>query len=286
MIWFRVRTVVLGGIFACLAACRPSAACNPAPAADLVSSPIVEQLRRGMESGESTFDHGTYDELLADHVNEETGRVDYGGLSKDEARLDAYLERVAGADLSALSRDAQLALLINAYNAYTLTLILEHYPGIESIRDISNPWTTERYEVGGYTLSLDQIEHGLIRPLYQDPRIHFAVNCAAVDCPYLAEDAYTGPSIDEQLEARAEAILTNEQFVRLEEGTLRYPKVMDWYRSDFVDPEFRGHAPNVAQYIARYATEEVQAFIREHDGDPAASPLDYDWSLNDVRASD
>lgn len=255
---------------------------EPSNAPQKLESPIVDDLESGMESGDGSFDHESYDALLDAHVDEEAGEVDYAGLAEQREELDAYLGRVASAELADLPRDEQLALLVNAYNAYTLELILENYPEIESIQELSDPWSTERFEVGGYTLSLDQIEHGLIRPLYRDPRIHFAVNCAAVDCPYLAGSAYTGDAIDEQLEARAKAILTNEQFVRVEDETLRYARVMDWYRVDFVDASFEGSASNVPSYIARYADEEVRSFVEEHGGDPPAEPLEYDWSLNDA----
>jgi hypothetical protein len=259
------------------------AACEPAPSADLLDKPVVDRLEQGMAEGDESFEHETYDALLSAHVDEEEGTVDYGGLAEQEAKLDAYLSEVADADLAELSGDAQLALLINAYNAYTLKLILEQYPEIDSIRDIDEPWSTVRWEVGGQKLSLDQIEHGLIRPLYQDPRIHFAVNCAAVDCPHLAESAYKGAEIDEQLEARARATLSDDKFVRIEDGELRYTKVIHWYQNDFVDPSFQNHAESVPVYIARYTRDEVRKFIEDHDGTPPSSPLSYDWALNDEK---
>lgn len=258
-------------------------ACEPAPSADLLEKPVVDRLKQGMSEGDETFEHGPYDALLSAHVDEKEGTVDYEGLAEQEAKLDAYLSEVADADLAELSEDAQLALLINAYNAYTLKLILEHYPDIDSIRDVDDPWSTVRWEVGGQKLSLDQIEHGLIRPLYRDPRIHFAVNCAAVDCPHLAESAYTGADVDEQLGARTQATLSDDKFVRIEEGELRYTKVMHWYQDDFVDPSFQNHAESVPGYIARYTRDEVRQSIEEHDGDPPASPLSYDWALNDEK---
>ena len=242
----------------------------------------IDALESGMEEGDGAFDHQSYDQLLSEHVNLDAGTVDYSALQQHEEGLEQYLERIADVDLSTLPRDEQLALLINAYNGYTLQLILEHYPDIDSIQDLSEPWSQAQYEVGGHTLSLDQIEREIIRPVYQDPRIHFAVNCAAVDCPYLADFAYKGDKIDEQLESRTEAILSNEQFVQVESEELRYPKVMKWYRSDFTDDSFQGSASNVAEYIASHTRDEVRTFINEHDGAPPISPLDYDWSLNDA----
>ncbi len=253
-----------------------------APDANLIDSPIVDELEQGMENGNASFDHGEYNDLLTRHVDAQEGVVDYAALQSEEAQLDEYLASIAGVDLKNLDRGEQLALLINAYNAYTLKLIVEHYPGIESIRDISDPWTTERYDVGGYTLSLDQIEHEIIRPLYRDPRIHFAVNCAARSCPYLPDVAFQGERVEQQLEARTTALLSDERFVRVDGDTLRFTRVMDWYEDDFINSDFIGHAPNLAQYIARYTTDEIRAFIDEHDGDPSTSALDYDWALNDA----
>ncbi len=256
--------------------------CSP-PSAELIDSPIVDELREGLDNGDESFDHSSYEQLLKRHVDHDAGTVDYESLQDDEEQLDTYLASIADADLTRLPEDEQHALLLNAYNGYTLSLILDHYPEIDSIRDISSPWTTERYEVGGYTLSLDQIEHQIIRPMYRDPRIHFAVNCAAVDCPHLAEFAYTGDELDAQLDERTEATLGNSKFVRIEDDTLYYTRVMHWYESDFVDPDFKDHAPNVAQYISPRSTEEIARFVDDHDGEPPASPLEYDWGLNDAR---
>ncbi len=265
-----------------LAALLLTAVACSAPRSELLDSPIVDELRQGWDSGDESFDHSSYTTLLQAHVDPDAGTVDYAGLADNANDLNAYLASLAAVDLTTLPRDEQLALLINAYNAYTLRLILDHYPGIDSIRDISAPWTTERYDVGGYTLSLDQIEHNLIRPLYLDPRIHFVVNCAAVDCPHLADFAFTGADLEDQLEDRTRAILSNPKFLRVEDGRLYLPKVMDWYQADFLSDEFHGSVDRLPEYVIPYATEEVRGFITSHDGNPPATFLDYDWSLNDT----
>lgn len=256
--------------------------------AQLLEGPIVEQLREGQQGGDEAFDHSTFDALVSRHVDVQAGRVDYAAVADARDRLDEYLQQIAAAELETLDGDEQLALLINAYNACTLELIVDHYPEIDSIRDISSPWETPRCDVGGHTLSLDQIEHNVIRPMYRDPRIHFAVNCAAVDCPPLADFAYTGDEIDDQLRRRTERTLSNHRYVRIESrmifgDRLRYTRVMHWYEDDFLDADFRGYASTVAEYIARHTErEEIRRFVEEHDGEPSASPLGYDWSLNDV----
>lgn len=253
-----------------------------APRAELFNHPIVSELQTGIEGGSATFDHGLFDEILQAHVVLEEGGVDYAGLKEDEGKLDEYLASLAEAPLEELTESEQLALLINAYNGYTLKLILENYPGISSIQDLSNPWTTERYVVGGHTLSLDQIEHNIIRPLYKDPRIHFVVNCAAKDCPYLADEALTGERLEEQLEERTRAILQDSNFVRVEGNRLHFTRIMHWYGDDFVNSDFKGAQATVAAYIAGYATDEVRRFIEAANGDPATRAMEYDWTLNDV----
>lgn len=284
---FRIVALVAAvlGVAACSSAmsgANDEAASGATDGPQTLESPIVGELETGMQEGEGSFDHTAFDELLSAHVDASKGTVDYAALAEERDKLDSYLGRIAEADLAELSADAQLALLINAYNGYTLQLILDNYPELDSIQDLSEPWSIERFTVGGHTLSLDQIEHGLIRPIYRDPRIHFAVNCAAVDCPHLAEEAYAGENLDQQLETQTEAILTNEKFVQLQDGTLRFPRVMKWYRIDFVDDSFEGSAANIPSYLADYTRDEVRNFVEQHDGAPPAEPLEYDWSLNDV----
>jgi hypothetical protein len=239
-----VALLVIGKLTGCGASCQSLFA----PNARTLDRPIVDELRQGQRraSATQTFDHAAYAALLSAHVRYEEALVDYAGLKADQAALEAYLRSIAEADLAALGRDEQLALLINAYNAYTLQLILEHHPGdvvggphpgVRSIRDLNAPWGTQRYEVGGHVLSLDDIEHGLIRPLYRDPRIHFAVNCASRGCPPLADDPYRGAALDDQLDRASRRTLGDDRYARVEDGRLQLPRVMDWYRSDFTDPE-------------------------------------------------
>jgi hypothetical protein len=267
-------TLVLATVALAMTACS-------APAAELFDGAIVSELTEGQQSGTATFDHSAFDELLKAHVRVEQGQVDYVGLKADEARLDAYVQAIATVDLRTLGADEQHALLINAYNAYTLKLILEHYP-VGSIRDISNPWKTERYVVGSHTLSLDNIEHNLIRPIFKDPRIHFAVNCAAKDCPPLRAAAYTGAGLDAELEAATRAVLGSSRFVRVDGDRLMVTKLFEWYGGDFTDKSFKGHAATIPAYVARYASPEVKSFIENRNNAPTVRFMDYDWSLNDV----
>lgn len=229
---------------------------------------------------EPGFDHSGYGELLAEHVRYENGRVDYSGLATDRATLDRYVESFAEVELESLSRDAQLALLINAYNAFTLKLILENYGEIDSIRDLSDPWGTKRWKLGGDTLSLDDIEHGLIRPIFKDPRIHFAVNCAAIGCPPLFDEPFTGATIDEQLDRVSRDAMRNERYAKAAGNELKLTKIFDWYGEDFTKEGWEPAAETIPKWVALYAGEEVEALVEK--GDPKVTYLNYDWSLNDV----
>jgi len=226
------------------------------------------------------FDHAPFDALLAAHVDQDAGRVDYDGFKADEAKLDAYLATIAAAELDQLDERETYALLINAYNAYTIKLILERYPKIKSIRDYKEPWKQVRWEVGGETVSLDAIEHERLRPVYKDPRIHFAVNCASIGCPPLRSEAYTSERLDEQLDAATRATLSNSRYVTVKKGTLYVTRLMEWYGGDFVNPEWEGAGENIAAFVKPYASEEVAALIEEKGGEPRVKFLEYDWNLN------
>jgi hypothetical protein len=248
-----------------------------APASRAAKGPIAEQVEAALESGRGSFDHSAWDRLLAAGVRD--GRVDYGSFAAHRGELDGYLESVAEADLASLSRNQLMALLINAYNALTIRSILDH-PGVASIREIDGVWTETTHRVGGFELTLDALEHNLLRPFYKDPRIHFAVNCASASCAPLPPWAYRGEEIDAQLEERTRSFLTDPGNVRVEGGTLWVSKYFDWYGGDFTAEGWKPRAETVPAFIALYADEPVVSFIEQAGGDPPLAFLDYDWSLN------
>ena len=176
-----------------------------------------------------------------------------------------------------------MALLINAYNGYTLQLILENYPKVKSIRDIKSPWKTARYKVGKATVSLDNIEHHLLRPIYKDPRIHFAVNCASVGCPPLLNEAFTGASLEKQLNAATKATLTSPLYIKTQGDTLKVTSILKWYGGDFTNTTYKGHTKTVAAFVAKYALPDVASMIKKQNNAPPVSYLDYDWRLNDTK---
>jgi hypothetical protein len=233
-------------------------------------------------SGQTTeprpIDHGAFDALLKAYVNDQ-GLVNYAGLGKESARLDAYLTMLATAPLDQLPRDERLALLINAYNACTLRLILDHYP-LKSIRDIpeAKRWKDDRWIIGGRKMSLDQIENAEIRPGFKEPRIHFAINCASRGCPPLRREAFTSSRLDEQLQTAAAAAHAHPTVLRLDRsgGTVSLSKVYEWFADDFRP---LGATPVAA--AARFSTELRQAL--ESGARLKPMFIDWDWSLNDAR---
>ncbi|AWV88050.1 DUF547 domain-containing protein [Bradymonas sediminis] len=253
-----------------------------APKVDLGDAQVLKDVRHKPEKS-AIFDHSGFAQLLAEHVDSAAGRVDYAGLKKDQKKLDAYLEKLGAVDLKTLGADEKLALLINAYNAYTLQLILENYPGVKSIKDLKSPWKSKRYKVGGHTLSLDDIEHGLIRPVYKDSRIHFAVNCASIGCPPLQAFAFEGEKIDAQLDLAARKTLQDTRYVRIEGDKLKISVLLNWYGDDFIGEDYSPRSKTLAAYVARFGTPEVRAFVEKHQGAPSVGFIDYDWSLNDVK---
>lgn len=249
-----------------------------APASRPVEGPIAEQIEASLASGSEDFDHTAWDELLAGGTQD--GWVDYIYFQQHRDELDAYLERIARAELAALAPAELEALLLNAYNALTVRSILEH-PRVESIREIDGVWDTVTHRVGGYELTLDEIEHNLLRPFFKDPRIHFAVNCASASCAPLPAWAFEGEHLDSQLEERTRAFLSDPRNVRIENGTVYLSKYFDWYGSDFVTPGWDPSADSVLEFVARYARDDVAERLRSQQN-LEIRYLDYDWSLNAV----
>lgn len=261
---------------AALALAGLAAACS-APEAEPLRGPAAEDVREALESGTGSFSHDEWDELLSGAV--EDGLVDYVHVQRRRDLLDAYLGRVARADLATLAPDHLEALLVNAYNAYTVEAIVEH-PEVSSIREIDGVWSETPRTVGGHELTLDQIEHNLLRPYFRDPRVHFVVNCASLSCAPLPPRAFDGDSLDAQFERRTRAFLRDPDNVRVEEGRLLLSRYFDWYGGDFTGDGWSPRAESIPRFVARYAGPDVADFVERHDGAPPVGFLDYDWSLN------
>ena len=266
---------VLGFLLAA-AACGPGGGGGGGPELTL-----EEALDIGLKEGTAHFDHGGFVPVLA-LVDPTEQTVDYEALAGDQSALDAYLAELAAADLTTLGRDEQLALLINTYNACTLKLIAENYP-LGSIMDLEEPFKQERCVVAGYTLSLDGIEHEVIRPRFKDPRIHFAVNCAAVGCPKLQPVPYDGETLDAQLAAAADEALSHPKHVRVNDGTLEVTQLFEWYGEDFVTDGWKGAAASIPLYVKAHTDPQTASFIESKGDAPPVAFIPYDWTLNDVK---
>jgi len=280
------------------------------------------------EARTPTFDHRMFDALLARHV--EGDRVDYAALLKDRAMLDTYcdrLEAVTRTQYAELSEDERFALWSNAYNAFTLQLILDHYllepegdrsKRLGSIQDLSfdgaNAWQNRFIAMGGLadretadglararaaggddgetgpdgdrqgdqppSITLNEIENEIIRPIFEDARVHFAVNCAASSCPPLRAGAFTGAELETQLDEQTRAFLADPAYNTFDAqaGTIGLSKIFEWYAIDFEDPS-RGLS--LRAFLVEYgpgASAEERAWMR----DAEIRYLEYDWALNDI----
>lgn len=251
---------------------------RPSEIAGLFGPPTVEMREAYSPRADGpTFDHTLFDEFLGAHVDG-AGWVDYEALARDQAKLDTYLGEIAKAPFHALGRDEKLALLVNAYNAFTLRLILDHRP-IESIRDIpaDERWKGRSFELGGHRWSLSEIENDLLRRNFREPRIHFAVNCASIGCPPLWNHAYSGAKIGAELEAQTRRVHARSRWFRFDRnsGVAQLTRIYDWYHGDFVQA-----AGSPLGFAARYSTSLRDAI---HAGERIRIEwLPYDWTLNDV----
>jgi len=229
------------------------------------------------------LDYSKWAAFLNAHVRadaEGIHRVDYAAVGELETkRLAAWIDELAAVDPGTLARDEQLAFWVNLYNAVTALTVLEHYP-VKSIRDIAlppaeeggGPWDAPRIEVLGRPLSLNDIEHRILRPIWGDPRIHYAVNCAALGCPNLAAVPYTGRHVDGLLDRAAETYVNHPRAVRFERGRLHLSSLFEWYAEDFGDDR-----AELLAHLVTYARPPLAERLEGYEGEIV---YDYDWALN------
>jgi hypothetical protein len=218
--------------------------------------------------------HDIYAELLKKYVK--SGVVEYKGLKNEEAYLDKYLKILERTDPERLSRNSQFAFYINAYNAWTIKLILNGYPGLKSIKDLggifTSPWKKQIARINGEVITLDHIEHDILRPRFKDPRVHFAINCAAKSCPPLRPEPYRANALDRQLDEMARAFINDSQRNRLEGRTLYASRIFKWFAKDFNN--------DVPGFFLEYAQKDLKKQLEESKSTLKIKYLDYDWSLN------
>jgi hypothetical protein len=272
----------MGKIVRCVAGLALSVAlpAYAAPRSQAARGPIADQVKAAIAGGTERFDHGLWGRLVEAAVDDR-GRVDYPYFQDHRADLDRYFAALDRADLSTLRAGELEALLINAYNALTVASILDH-PTATTIKDISGVWDRAKHRVGGFELTLDDIEHTLLRPFFRDPRIHFAVNCASASCAPLPRFAFDGAKLDQQLDERAKLFFTDPGHARVEGSKLMLSRYFDWYGGDFVAEGSKPRAATIPEFVALYAPEPMARRI--HSGEPLdVDFIEYDWSLNASR---
>jgi len=221
--------------------------------------------------------HQQWTDLLSKYVHD--GVVDYQGFKDNQVELESYLDFLARTDPEQLSESDQLAFYINAYNAYTVKLILDHFKNgkpPESIRRIgglfSNPWKISFAVLAGKTYSLDNIEHDIIRIRFNEARIHFAVNCASKSCPILISEAYEGAILEQQLERVTKTFLTDHKHNYLEGDTLYVSSIFKWYKEDYNNDPLT--------FFTAHSNGSFLDSLENIIDDINIKYLDYDWSLN------
>lgn len=244
----------------------------------------------GTSSTSGRFDqtHSMWTQILQKHVKKSahSSTVNYKEIKRDPSKLEAYLktfESVSQEEFNRFLNDERLAFLINAYNAFTVKLIVDHYP-VKSIKDIgslfSSPWKKKFFRLFGEEKSLDNIEHDMIRKQFNEPRIHFAVNCASVGCPALRDEAFVASGLDKQLEDASVSFLSDKTRNRYNPETkkLELSSIFKWYGSDFLK-KYGALEAFLATRIT--SNPEYQKLIQEKK--VSTSYLDYDWSLNEEK---
>lgn len=250
---------------------------------------LAETFGKAAVGSAATVDHSAWDGLLkryvvpgADGVN----RVAYAKF-KAEAHgdLKSYISGLEKVDVASLDKKEQFVFWANLYNAKTIDVVLDKYP-VKSIKDISlggglvaavtgGPWKAKVVKVAGQDLSLDDIEHAILRPVFKDPRAHYAVNCASFGCPNLGTAAFTSANLDAALDAGAKAYVNHPRGFKVESGALKASSIYSWFQSDF-----GGSDAGVLKHAAKYAGPELK---RELESITGISDFGYDWALNDAR---
>ncbi|MEZ4985802.1 MAG: DUF547 domain-containing protein [Saprospiraceae bacterium] len=221
--------------------------------------------------------HALWNELLQRHVKE-AGFVDYKGVIRDSVQLGRYLALLESAHPnSTWSKNEQMAYWINAYNAYTVKLIIDHYP-VASIKDIKNGipfintvWDIKFIHIQGQTYDLNNIEHGILRKEFPDARVHAAVNCASYSCPRLQNEAFVADKLEQQLEAAMRTFVNDPLRNRIQPDKAALSAIFNWFAGDF-----KRDAGTVRAYVNRFLDQPISANI-------PIEYISYDWSLNEVR---
>lgn len=248
------------------------------------AAPQAELWRRWLDHDPGSMrvvDHGPWEQFLLRYL-----RVDADGIHRiayaevdaaDRALLDGYLDHLAGLPIARLNRDEQMAYWINLYNALVVRLVLDHYP-VASIRDIARqpdgPWNLELITIDGVPVSLNDIQHRILRPIWRDPRVHYALNCGAIGCPNLQPVPFEGEHLDRQLTEAAMAYVNDARCIRFDDRRLVVSSIFRWYRDDF-----GGSDRDVISHLMAYAEPELALTLQRFERVDADV---FSWRLNDA----
>ena len=250
------------------------------------SAKLWERWDRHDAESSKTINHQVWDEILKRNVvlhYSGVNRFRYSNVDEaDKSKLNSYIQALADTPISSYNRNQQLAYWINLYNALTVKVILDAYP-VESIRDISSglftsgPWKLELVEIEGEQLTLDDVEHRILRPIWKDPRIHYAVNCASIGCPNLQRDAFTVENSEALMDKAARDFINHPRAAAVKNGKLTVSSIYDWF-----DEDFGGNDAGVIAHLKQYAEQPLLDSLQSVK---KISNDTYDWNLNGYKAS-
>ncbi len=265
-------------------------------AAPATANAVTERFRPSSAGATTTVNHDAWDALLKKYVvagEDGLNRVRYLAFKdSDHATLKSYVQSLERVKPTSLTRPEQFAFWVNLYNAKTIDIILDNYP-VKTIRDIAineglvgflkrsvgagGPWKAKVVTVDGEALSLDNIEHDILRPVFKDPRVHYAVNCASIGCPNLQRSAFTAANQEALLEKGARDFVNSPRGFRFVDGGVWASSIYNWFKVDFGDTN-----RSVLAHAAKYADAERAAKL---SGATDIASFGYDWSLNDAPSS-
>jgi hypothetical protein len=239
---------------------------------------MVFILTRGIVGAQDKISHLEFDALLRKYVST-SGKVNYKALRKDSVLLNRYLSKLSETppDERTWTQSEQIAFWINAYNAFTIKLILKYYP-IKSIKDIGSsiqipfvntPWDIKFIQIGGEKMDLNNIEHGILRKKFNDPRVHMALVCASKSCPILLNEAYTAEKLDQQLTRQTKAFLADPFRNKISADKPQLSMIFNWYEGDF-----NKNGGSVTSFVNRYSTQKMKSGAK-------ITYIEYDWGLNE-----
>jgi hypothetical protein len=251
------------------------------------SARLWERWDAHSQSSTKTIDHSDWGQILSRNVHRDPdgiNRFAYSSISdRDRNDLKDYLKNLSTVSISQYNRKQQLAYWINLYNAITVDKVISEYP-VESIRDISSgffssgPWSLKLVKVENEELTLDDIEHRILRPIWKDARIHYAVNCASIGCPNLQKTAFTAENTEALMEQGARDYINHPRGVRVTNGELEVSSIYIWFQDDF-----GGNDAGVIEHIRQYASNPLKQALK---GITSIDDDFYNWKINSLRETD